>query len=217
MATSPRQTDTAVQRDWGYKGSFRTYIGYQWCDCCEEIRFTYWNYSNSTHQLSPPASETNRTTQFTGQLEINALNPGDRLLANNQLLMNTYDIDYSKCICYGDCDPCNPCCCCPPWGLKYYVGIRIADVQRGDNSQVTDSEDSIAAQSFINTKFTGAGPRVGLEGRRWFGCDQMLVAVCSQQLRPDFGPVRYRRARTSIRNPPPAPLCISRITTATTA
>ncbi len=170
---SPSQTDTAVQRDWQYKGSFRTYIGYQWCDCCEEIRFTYWNYSNSARQLSPPASDNGTAlTQFTGQLEINALNPGDRLLANNQLLMNTYDIDYSKCICYGDCDPCNPCCCCPPWGLKYYVGIRIADVQRGDNSQVTDSEDSILAQSFIHTKFTGAGPRVGLEGRRWFGCDK---------------------------------------------
>ncbi len=47
------QTDTVVQRDWGYNGSFRTYIGYQWCDCCEEIRFTYWNFNNSTQQIQP--------------------------------------------------------------------------------------------------------------------------------------------------------------------
>ncbi len=167
------QTDTVVQRDWGYNGSFRTYIGYQWSDCCEEIRFTYWNFNDSVRQLSPAASDDGTTlVQYTGQLEINALDPGDRLLTNNSLIMNTYDIDYSKCICYGDCDPCNPCCCCPPWGLKYYVGVRIADVQRGDNSQVSNPESGVLAQSFIHTKFVGAGPRVGLEGRRWFGCDK---------------------------------------------
>lgn len=165
------QVNTVVQRDWGYKGSFRTFVGYRLCDCCEEIRFTYWNYSNSARQLSGVVP-VDGSTAFTGQLEINALNPGDRLLANNQLLMNTYDIDYAKCICYGQCDPCNPCCACPPWGLKYYVGIRIADVQRGDASQVSNPEEGVTAQSFIDTHFVGAGPRVGLEGRRFFGCDQ---------------------------------------------
>ena len=109
------QVDTVVQKDWGYNGSFRTFVGYRLCDCCEEIRFTYWNYNNSTHQISPPATN---DTQFTGQLEINALNPGETLQANNSLLMNTYDIDYSKCICYGSCDPCS--CCAAPWGLRYY-------------------------------------------------------------------------------------------------
>jgi Legionella pneumophila major outer membrane protein precursor len=164
--------NTVVPQNFDYNGSLRAFVGYRLCDCCGEIRFTYWNFGDSSRQQTIPVPEGASTT-FGGQLELNALNPGDRLLVNSSLLVNTYDIDYSKCITYGGCDCCDPCNYCPPWGLKYYVGIRIADVRRGDNTQLSNvtSDQPFSQQASIQTKFVGAGPRVGIEGRRFFGCD----------------------------------------------
>ncbi len=161
-----------VPQNFDYNGSLRTFIGYRLCDCCGEIRFTYWNFGDSSRRQTIPVPEDQSIT-FGGHLELNALNPGDRLLVNSSLLMNTYDLDYSKCITYGGCDSCDPCNACPPWGLKYYFGFRIADVRRGDNTQLSNVESTqpFSQQAFIHSKFVGAGPRVGLEGRRFFGCD----------------------------------------------
>ncbi len=195
IATS---TDTAVQRDWDYQGSVRAFVGYRTCDCCGEIRFTYWNYNNSTHQVTDPVPDDSSIT-YNGQLEIDALTPGQVMIVNNSLNMNTYDIEYSKCLTYGGCCPCE----CPPWGLKYYAGVRIASVDRGDTTQINNSDTSIFQQAFINTKFTGAGPRVGLEGRRFFGNSGFsLYAKSSLSLllgQYDIEEVRFTPGETATR------------------
>src|SRR5262249_11552527 len=90
--------------------------------------------------------------------------PGQRLLINNDLQFNLYDIEYAKCICMPNCSP-----CCQPWSLKYYVGARIADIKRQDNGLLQNRDDSLARAWFINGDFVGSAPAAGLEGRRLFG------------------------------------------------
>lgn len=155
--------DEIVEQDFGYNGSVRAFVGYRLPDCCGELRFTYWNYGNSSSLLTPPGTP---TTTYVGHLEVLTRIPGERLGVDSSLNVNVYDIDYGKCICYNGC--CDPCNYCPPWGLKYYAGVRIADIQRQDDNQLFGVDGDVNQSSAISGDFIGAGPRVGLEGRRWF-------------------------------------------------
>lgn len=156
-------TDTVVPRDFVYSSGLRGFLGYRFGDCGGELRFTYWYFDTSTNQVTPRAPA-DGSEIFIGQIESVTQQPGQRLLIDNNLHFNLYDIEYAKCICFNDCNP-----CCQPWSLKYYVGARIADIRRQDNGLVQNRDDSLARAWFINGDFIGAGPRVGLEGRRLFG------------------------------------------------
>jgi hypothetical protein len=156
-------TDTVVPRDFGYNSGVRAFLGYRFCDCGGELRFTYWYYDNNSSQVTPRAP-TDGSEIFIGQLETVTQIPGQRLLIDNDLRFNLYDIEYAKCVCMPNCNP-----CCQPWSLKYFVGARIADIQRRDNGLLQNRDDSLAREWRINGDFVGAGPRVGLEGRRLFG------------------------------------------------
>jgi hypothetical protein len=156
-------TDTVVPRDFEYSSGLRTSLGYRFCDCGGEVRFTYWYFDTCTNQASPRAPS-DGSEIYIGQLETVTQIPGQRLLMNNDLRFNLFDIEYAKCLCFGGCDP-----CCQPWSLKYFVGVRIADIKRQDNGLLEDRDGDLARAWFINGDFTGAGPRVGLEGRRLFG------------------------------------------------
>ncbi len=156
-------TDTVVHQDFDYTSSPRIFLGYRFCDCGGEIRFTYWNYDNSSSQITGPATT---DTIYAGQLEINTSVPGQQLLVDSHLNMNVYDIDYSKCVCYGGGKPCDPCHGCPVWTLKYTAGVRIADVRRTDDNILLPVDD-LSVAGHISADFIGAGPRLGIEGRRY--------------------------------------------------
>ncbi|MCC7086868.1 MAG: hypothetical protein IT427_17860 [Pirellulales bacterium] len=162
------ETDTVVPRDFGYSSGLRTSLGYRFRDCDGELRFTYWNYDNCVNQATERAPS-DGSEIFFGQLNTATQLPGQRLLVSNDLRFNLYDIEYAKCLSYGGCSPCDPCTCCQPWSLKYFAGVRIADIHRQDNGLLQNRDDSLASAWFINGDFVGAGPRVGLEGRRLFG------------------------------------------------
>ena len=156
-------TDTVVHQDFDYNSSPRIFLGYRFCDCGGEIRFTYWNYDNSSSQTTGPATT---DTIYAGQLEINTSVPGQQLMVDSHLNMNVYDIDYSKCVCYGGSKPCDPCNSCPLWTLKYSAGVRIADVRRTDDNILLPVDD-LSVAGHISADFIGAGPRLGIEGRRY--------------------------------------------------
>jgi hypothetical protein len=156
-------TDTVVHQDFDYTSAPRVFLGYRFCDCGGEIRFTYWNYDNTSSQTSGAATT---DTIYAGQLEINTSIPGQRLFVNSNLNMNVYDIDYSKCVCYGGKKNCNGCETCPVWTLKYSAGVRIADVRRTDDN-ILLPVDSASIAGHISADFIGAGPRLGIEGRRY--------------------------------------------------
>jgi hypothetical protein len=158
-------TDRVVHQDFDYNSSVRTYLGYRF-SCGDEIRFTYWNFGDKSHLLSGQAPA-DGSVVYAGHLEIVTSEPGQRLVVSAGLQANVYDIEYIKCACQnsGCCD----CDCCPPWTLKYSAGIRIADVRRGDNTVLLDPDGTEARSGLITADFIGAGPRVGIEGRRFFG------------------------------------------------
>jgi len=157
-------TDRVVHQDFDYNSSVRTSIGYRFC-CGDEIRFTYWNFGDKSHLLSGQAPA-DGSIIYAGHLEINTSEPGERLVVSAGLQANVYDVEYIKCACQnsGCCD--SPCC--PPWTLKYSAGIRLADIRRGDNTILLNGDGTEAEGAFITADFIGAGPRVGIEGRRFF-------------------------------------------------
>ncbi len=53
--------------------------------------------------------------------------------------------------------------------MKYSAGVRIAEVGRHDDDFLIDVDGSDAREALISASFIGAGPRVGIEGRRFFG------------------------------------------------
>lgn len=164
-------TDRVVHQDFDYNSSVRTYIGYR-TSCGDEIRFTYWNFGDKSHLISGQAPA-DGSIIYAGHLEINTSEPGQRLVVSAGLQANVYDVDYIKCACQksGCCD----CDCCPPWALKYSAGLRLADIRRGDNTILLNGDGTEAEGAFITADFIGAGPRVGIEGRRFFGDGRMSL------------------------------------------
>ena len=97
--------------------------------------------------------------------------------------------------------PCDTCCFCPRWDVRLWAGARIADISRYDNNVTTTPSGTIApttqiVNGNIDARFTGAGPRVGLQGRRYFGANGFLslYARASQALL--IGDYRMSRSKT---------------------
>gem|GEM_PF-1221565 len=162
-------TDSSQSYEFGYDSSYRVYGGYRWGSCGEAITFGYFNYGGNTSYLSPIADPGNGTI-IAGALENNADSPGERLLANFDMNLNTYDLDYSKRITICSCnnDPCD-CCDCPPWAITWSAGVRVADFERTEGNQLLNANGGVDATAEIETLFVGAGPKIGVEGRRYMG------------------------------------------------
>lgn len=158
-------TDTAVPYPYDYQGSVRAFAGYRLWDCGSQVQFTYWRLRGDASVTDGPANfETGPI--IAGQLENNAPN-GGFFSANSDVRANLYDIDFSKCWSpMGDC--CDGCCC-PRWDFRYSAGVRIAQVDRHDSNVTTTATGASPTFGDIDAEFRGAGPRVGLLGRRYFG------------------------------------------------
>ena len=162
-------TDTAIGFDYDYTSSIRAFIGYRLCDCGGEIQFTYWSLDAKAGAPTGTASAT--STQEVFFFAPNELSPqvGGTLSASARVNVNAFDLDFSKRIPLGDCD----CACCPAWDLKWSAGVRIASVAQSKDRAVTSPNTAPAGavieMSDYSTDFRGAGPRLGLEGRRYFG------------------------------------------------
>jgi len=150
----------------GYQSSVRAFFGYRLQDCGGEILFTYTNLGGDAEAHSPTATG---STTFTGQLEINT-SQGESLVSTANVDLNTYDIDFSKSIRLGDwgsgCE--TGCTVCPRWDVQWSAGVRIADVDTDYGTRITNG-DLLTSSGQTNVSLTGAGPRLGLLGRRTLG------------------------------------------------
>ena len=169
------QTDQSVEYPYDYQSSFRTFVGYRLCDCGGEIQFTYWRLQGDAEIADGPAQVESGNLIIFGQLGNNPCE-GEFFRARSSVDANLYDLDFSRCIPVGGSSCCDPCGC-PRWDLRWMAGFRIADINRHDQNLVTGttSEDCLGVGN-INADFTGAGPRVGMQGRRYFGCTGRLSA-----------------------------------------
>ncbi len=172
--------EQSVDFDYGYRSQFRGYLGFRLDQCQSELRFTFWNMNFNTtapaQQAVPaiPAGQVIPPITFVNNIDTAADNPGDVISANSSLNLNVYDIDFSKRVtfnkvpCGSNCgDPCFVPC--PGWDMQFTLGVRVADVNRAYGSQILDAQGAQNSIGQVEGKFVGAGPRVGILGRRFFG------------------------------------------------
>jgi Legionella pneumophila major outer membrane protein precursor len=65
--------------------------------------------------------------------------------------------------------------CCPVWDLRWLGGFRFASINHGLDSQVITAGDTLAAAGQSRATYFGFGPRMGLQGRRYFGAGRLSV------------------------------------------
>jgi hypothetical protein len=168
------KTENLINFNPGYQGAFRAYLGFRNCACGDEIRFTYLNY-NGTDSLGGTATA---NTQFCDFLCNTTPNPGDSVATHFNLGVNVWDLDFVRPFYFmGACnDRCGPRC--HPWDLRWFAGLRAAYINHNISSTVTDaaSGTGFLSQSSASNKFAGFGPRMGLQGRKYFG-DRGRISV----------------------------------------
>lgn len=187
-ANNPQGGAEFVEYDFDYDSSYRFYGGFQFCDCCAAITFDYARYrSSADFSVTEEAGQ-----EIFAPYEVE--NPG----ANNGILdgsadveIDSYDIGISKTIplggplCGGGCD-CGDTCCddccgdgcdcgvgcgcwCPAWDITWSAGVRFADVGWRRDQVGSFRNGDLDNASYTRLSFEGAGPRVGLLGRRYIG------------------------------------------------
>ncbi len=194
QTTTSTITDNSVNYCFNYASSFRVTAGYRMLDCGGDFQFTYWRLTGDAQVSDGPAVTQNNQLVITGQLDNNPGN-GQFFNASTNITANIYDLDFGKTLCYGG--PQNPCDCsfCPRWDMRFLAGVRIADISRDNNNVVTSSNGDIDSTGTINARFTGAGPRIGMQGRRYFGqCGRWSVFAKGTQglLIGDYDMTRVR-------------------------
>ena len=153
----------------GYQGAFRAYLGFQDGACGDEIRFSYFNYNGADTLFGTATAN----TQYCDFLCNTTPNPGDSVSTHFNLGANLWDLDcvrpfFATSQCQNPCGP-----TCHPWDLRWFAGFRMAYINHNITSFVTDasSPNGIFSQASAGNKFTGFGPRLGLQGRKFFGRD----------------------------------------------
>jgi hypothetical protein len=83
--------------------------------------------------------------------------PGDLIQTNSTVDAHVYDLDFAKIWddCYG-------------WELRLDAGVRIADIDQTYQSVITLAGAPLS-DGFFSAAFTGAGPHLGLEGKKYCG------------------------------------------------
>ncbi len=171
--------DTFHQLDFDYASSYRFGGGYQLCGCGDQIRFMFTKLSSDASDIAPEGSFVPYEA---------APPPGGQTNVFANVNVKTYDVEFAKKIplctqtcgnACGDCgDACGASCgcggCgCPLWELTWSGGFRFADADWNRAYVATDVDGAVATDARAMMNFRGGGPRVGLEGRRYF-CDSMV-------------------------------------------
>ncbi len=171
--------ETSVDFDYDYEPNFRAFGGVRWDACQSELRVTYWNMDFSHDaplQAAVPPIQSGATipaVTYNDNLQNAADDPGDQIFATNSLQVNLYDVDFARRVtftpvsCGNWCDPC--CRPCPGWDMQFLLGVRVADIDREYNSAVINAQGGLAGSGVVTADFIGAGPRVGISGRRFVG------------------------------------------------
>jgi hypothetical protein len=169
FTTNSRQE--LVQYDFAYNASPRIYAGISRPDCKSELRFTFTQLQGNS-QIASGAPVGDTVIILDPTLPVCSCT---QVEANASVNANMYDIDFGHRNCFQPtccADPCGQSCArpCQPWDVTYWMGIRIADVKWDSFGSIidVDSQDLVATNEHQMT-FTGAGPRVGINVRRYFG------------------------------------------------
>ncbi len=182
--TSSIITDQAIQYPFKYQSGFRAALGYRLLDCGGDIQVSYWRLQGNSNVSDGPANVTAINPVIIGNVSVKTESDGNTFTAATGVTANIFDVDFAKCLSFGGPkDPCDACFC-PRWDMRWWAGARIADVSRYNNNMVADASGTPVEWGNIDARFVGAGPRVGVQGRRFFGaCGNLaLFARASQSI-----------------------------------
>jgi hypothetical protein len=176
--------DQAVPFDFGYDSSFRAFMGYRLngdgCNPGGAFQFTYWHFegdAGAEFTIPPRPPLVQAIDIFSRAASI----PGELMRARMTLETNVYDFDFIKPVRFGgsscatsgcETSGCatNACAPCPTWEIAWSIGARLADIDQDYAVGFLDTESVCQGVGTVAAEFIGAGPRLGLEGRRYFGC-----------------------------------------------
>jgi hypothetical protein len=183
----PNPSDTFHELNFQHESSYRFGGGYKLGCCDEELRFTFTRLNSYADAVAPIGSFVAYETS----------SPDGPTFITADVDAKSFDLDYRKTIplggpdCSDCCDPCgDPCgcgdaCCgpvCPAWDITWSGGLRFADVNWHRGYLAPGLTIEPFRQTSSSLSFDGGGPRVGLEGRRYFGQQRW----CSAYLRGDI-------------------------------
>ena len=183
--TTPSTTTQQFhQIDYQFQSSFRVGGGYRLSDCGEEIVFNYTKLRSSGDDFAEAIPGSGRTIIFPFSQQTLNQNTGQTGRVNSSVDMNSWDLDCRKTIPFGgccsscgdacECGDCGDCCrrSCPAWDITWSGGIRAADGNWDRNYFVDDPQTPTNnSNTQVDLDFEGVGPRIGLEGRRYYGRD----------------------------------------------
>ncbi len=162
---------TGQELNFNYEASFRVFAGYRFAGDDSELQFTYTRLPGQVdvdagtpgpgHFLIDPfgnvvgtAPVVNPNSALFGKTIVG----GDSIQTQASVTVNAYDVELVKPIVL-------------PWSqwvLRYSLGVRIADIDQSYQS-VIDSGGAFFSGGQYTVDYVGAGPRVGLQGERYFG------------------------------------------------
>jgi hypothetical protein len=217
-SNQPLQGQQNIEFDFDYQSSYRLSGGYRFCDCGGEIVFSYARYRGEAAFDVQDTSASPAVTIF-GPYEVNAPGNGGFLSGDADIDLKSYDLGVSKtiplggpfgcCNSCGDtcCDTCcddtccDPCCgsgCCgwcPAWDFTFSAGVRFADAAWSKTLNSFENDLDRLRESVTQLNFEGAGARIGILGRRYFGCSgcvsayakgDISILVGDMDIRTDF-------------------------------
>jgi hypothetical protein len=167
--------ETFHMYDFNYNSSYGVDGGYRLCDCGGEIRFSYLRLQSDA---SFAAASVQGGSQIFTPYEVDGNVQGS---ANTDL--HSYDLGFSKTIPLGSpLGCCDSGCCdsvgcgdgcgcgwCPAWDLTWSVGVRYVDLDSSRNTSAFDPGPIFVDSAGMQLDFQGAGPRMGVMGRRYLG------------------------------------------------
>ena len=173
IPTPQSETNRFEQLDFEYDSSYRFGGGWRLQNCGEEIRFVYTRLTSFADSFAPDGSLL--------PFDPAALDAEEAII-HSFVDVDSFDLEYRKTIPLGGplgsgggCgDACGSACgdscgCgCPAWDITWSGGVRYAEVDWNRTYSVFDDTEFLRqTRSVLN--FEGAGPRVGVEGRRYCG------------------------------------------------
>jgi hypothetical protein len=174
--------DDFRQLNFQYESSYRFGGGYRLCDCGDEIRFMFTRLSSNASEIAPEGT-------FVPYDVI--AEPGGQTYILADVDVKSFDVSFAKkiplgsqscggcgdacgCGCGGGCGDacgcasCSGGCGCPVWELTWSGGFRFADADWDRTYLAVDENESLTASANAAMTYRGGGPRIGLEGRRYF-------------------------------------------------
>lgn len=204
--------DTFHELEFQADHSFRLYGGCRDVCCGMECRFQYSHLESNAPGIDIPSQSTIPGVVIAFPLEP-VLGPNNTIQVFANVELDDYDIGCAKVIplgspmcCDSECGDCCDCCgpCCPAWDITWEGGVRYSEVDWSHDivSTPVDPMTQQGSAAFNRMEFQGAGLRLGLGGRRYFGKQGCVSLFLNGDISLLVGDVDIQ-SRRELQNPTP--------------